>query len=394
MDGPERADSTPWADFVRRGDADGRADGPWPTVRPQDVADIIFTSGTTGAPKGAMLAHGPSVRTYVGVVRLGGPASRRPLPVRLPVLPHRRLEVGGAGLRSPRRDHPPARGLRRRRRHAAGSPRRTITVLPGPPTVFQSILEHPDRDSFDLSTAATLGDGCRHRARRGHPAHARRPAHRHGRHGLRADGDHGHGQHVPPRRSPRGHRHHRGQAARRRVGARSSTTRGRCSATGEPGEILVRGFNVMHGYFDDEEATAARPSTRRVGCARVTSASSGTDGNLRITDRKKDMFIVGGFNAFPAEIEGILLTHPGVGQVAVVGVPDERLGEVGQAYVIPRGGDARGRGVHHRVVPGPHGQLQGAAFGRPGRRAPADGQRQGAALPAPLHRAGVTSWRR
>ena len=81
----------------------GGTDGPWPTVRPQDLADIIFTSGTTGAPKGAMLAHGPSVRTYVGVVRLGGPASRRPLPVRLPVLPHRRLEVGGAGLRPPRR---------------------------------------------------------------------------------------------------------------------------------------------------------------------------------------------------------------------------------------------------------------------------------------------------
>ena len=61
----------------------------------------------------------------------------------------------------------------------------------------------------------------------------------------------------------------------------------------------------------------------------MTSASSANDGNLRITDRKKDMFIVGGFNAFPAEIEGIMLTHPGVAQVAVVGVPDDRLGEVG-----------------------------------------------------------------
>ncbi len=79
----------------------------------------------------------------------------------------------------------------------------------------------------------------------------------------------------------------------------------------EPGEILVRGFNVMRGYFDDEEATAAAIDDE--GWLRTGDIGFvGTDGNLRITDRKKDMFIVGGFNAFPAEIEGILLTHPGV----------------------------------------------------------------------------------
>ena len=105
----------------------------------------------------------------------------------------------------------------------------------------------------------------------------------------------------------------------------------------EPGEILVQGFNVMRGYFDDEEASAA--AIDEEGWLRTGDIGFvGTDGNLRITDRKKDMFIVGGFNAFPAEIEGILLTHPGVSQVAVVGVPDERLGEVGRAYVIPRAG--------------------------------------------------------
>ena len=59
-------------------------------------------------------------------------------------------------------------------------------------------------------------------------------------------------------------------------------------------------------------------------------------GNLRITDRKKDMFIVGGFNAYPAEIEGMIMEHPGVSQVAVVGVPDTRMGEVGCAYVVSR----------------------------------------------------------
>jgi acyl-CoA synthetase (AMP-forming)/AMP-acid ligase II len=62
------------------------------------------------------------------------------------------------------------------------------------------------------------------------------------------------------------------------------------------------------------------------------------DGNLHITDRKKDMFIVGGFNAFPAEIEGVLVRHPDIAQAAVVGLPDERLGEVGVGFVVPRSG--------------------------------------------------------
>jgi acyl-CoA synthetase (AMP-forming)/AMP-acid ligase II len=62
------------------------------------------------------------------------------------------------------------------------------------------------------------------------------------------------------------------------------------------------------------------------------------DGYVQITDRKKDMFIVGGFNAYPAEIESLLLAHPAIAQVAVVGIPDERLGEVGCAYVVRKPG--------------------------------------------------------
>jgi HIP---CoA ligase len=96
---------------------------------------------------------------------------------------------------------------------------------------------------------------------------------------------------------------------------------------------------VMRGYFDDPEATADAFDDE--GYLRTGDIGLvGDDGNLRITDRKKDMFIVGGFNAFPAEIEGVMLTHPGVAQVAVVGMPDDRLGEVGQAYVVRRAGEA------------------------------------------------------
>jgi HIP---CoA ligase len=91
------------------------------------------------------------------------------------------------------------------------------------------------------------------------------------------------------------------------------------------------------GYLDDPEGTAGVIDAE--GWLHTGDICVMDDrGYLRITDRKKDMFIVGGFNAFPAEIEGMLLRHPGVAQVAVVGVPDERLGEVGMAFVVPRTG--------------------------------------------------------
>ena len=106
---------------------------------------------------------------------------------------------------------------------------------------------------------------------------------------------------------------------------------------GEAGELLVRGPNVMRGYFDDPSATAAAIDGEgwlRTGDIAVQDAR----GNVRITDRAKDIFIVGGFNAYPAEIEGLLAANPAVMQSAVIGVPDERLGEVPNAYVVLRPG--------------------------------------------------------
>ena len=106
---------------------------------------------------------------------------------------------------------------------------------------------------------------------------------------------------------------------------------------GEPGEIVVRGYNVMQGYFGDPSETAATVDAD--GWLHTGDVGVMDDrGYVRITDRKKDMFIVGGFNAYPAEIEQMINRHPSVGQVAVVGVPDDRLGEVGKAFVVPRAG--------------------------------------------------------
>ncbi|WP_249643932.1 AMP-binding protein [Nocardia sputi] len=111
---------------------------------------------------------------------------------------------------------------------------------------------------------------------------------------------------------------------------------GRPVPAGAPGEVVVRGANVMHGYLDDPQATIAAVDSGgwlRTGDIGTMDA----DGYLRITDRLADMFIVGGFNAYPAEIERILLTHPAIRAAAVVGVPDPRLGEVGCAFVVRTG---------------------------------------------------------
>jgi acyl-CoA synthetase (AMP-forming)/AMP-acid ligase II len=109
---------------------------------------------------------------------------------------------------------------------------------------------------------------------------------------------------------------------------------GREVPRGEPGEILVRGYTVMSGYYRDKEATAEAIDVEgwlHTGDIGVMDE----DGNVTITDRVKDMYVVGGFNAYPAEVEAILRGHESVAQVAVVGVPDERMGEIGIAYVVP-----------------------------------------------------------
>jgi acyl-CoA synthetase (AMP-forming)/AMP-acid ligase II len=105
----------------------------------------------------------------------------------------------------------------------------------------------------------------------------------------------------------------------------------------DSGEVLLRSANIMLGYLDDPEATAAAVDADgwlHTGDIGTVDAA----GNLRITDRLKDMYICGGFNVYPAEIEQALARLDGVADVAVIGVPDERLGEVGRAFVVRRPG--------------------------------------------------------
>ena len=106
---------------------------------------------------------------------------------------------------------------------------------------------------------------------------------------------------------------------------------------GEPGEVLVSGPNVSPGYWQDDAATAGAFDDGWLHTGDL--ATRDDEGYLRIVDRLKDMYISGGENVYPAEVERALHEHPAVAECAVVGVPDESWGEVGRAFVVVRTGE-------------------------------------------------------
>jgi acyl-CoA synthetase (AMP-forming)/AMP-acid ligase II len=206
-----------------------------------------------------------------------------------------------------------------------------VTVLPGAPTIYQAILDHPERDRRDLSSLRVAVTGAADI-----PVELIRRVH----------------QELPFSRVVTGYGlTEAGTASATQEGddpEAIATTVGRPRpgfevrvvaesdrdlAAGEAGEVLLRGGSVMAGYLDDPAATTQVLSPDgwlRTGDLGVIDEA----GRLRIVGRVKDMFIVGGFNAYPAEIENALLHHPAVRQAAVIGIPDHRLGEVGMAFVV------------------------------------------------------------
>jgi acyl-CoA synthetase (AMP-forming)/AMP-acid ligase II len=209
-----------------------------------------------------------------------------------------------------------------------------ITVLPGAPTLYQSLLDHPDRDKYDLSSLRVAVTGAAdipltliERVRKELPFSLVVTGY-----GLTEAG-------TVSATSPDDD------------AATVATTVGRArpgyairidgDGDGDVGEVLVQSPTIMREYLEDPAATAEAVVDGWLHTGDL--GTIGEDGCLRIVGRSKDMFIVGGFNAYPAEIENALLRHPDVAQVAVIGVPDERLGEVGMAVVVPAGsadGDA------------------------------------------------------
>jgi acyl-CoA synthetase (AMP-forming)/AMP-acid ligase II len=310
-----------------------------PEVSPNDVADILFTSGTTGRSKGAVSAH----RQTIGVARawaeLGGVRQDDRYLVVNPFFHSFGYKIGiVVGLLTGCTLYPVATFDVDETMGLIESAR--ITVLPGAPTLYQSLLNAPGRADRDLSSLRLAVTGAAvvpvvliERMRDEAPS------------GLGIDevvtafgmteavvvtmcrhGDSAetvattNGRAVP------------GMETRIDTGQERA-------GNGQTGELLVRGDYVMLGYLDDPEAT--REAIDEDGWLHTGDVGSlDADGNLTITDRLKDMYISGGFNVYPAEVEQALARLEGVADVAVVGVPDERLGEVGCAYVVRADGSS------------------------------------------------------
>ena len=353
MRGPVPAGAESFADFMA-GDGestnlrDGLA-GPGTdrAVWRSDPCHIMFTSGTTGRPKGVILNHGAICRAYRSWASVIGLREDDRYLIINPFFHSFGLNAGilaclmtGATMiPHPVFDVPSV---------MARVPQERISMLPGPPAIYQTILNHPDLESFDMSTLRLAVTGAAPvpvpmieamRERLGFEVIVTG-------YGLtEASGIATMCRHDDP---PETISATSGRAIED-VEVRVVGPGGAELPRGEPGEIVVRGYNVMDGYLDDPEATVAAIDSD----GWLHSGDIGTmddAGYVMITDRLKDMFICGGFNAYPAEIESAMLAHPAVGQAAVVGRPDQRLGEVGHAFVVPAPGAATGEAARAELV--------------------------------------------
>ena len=283
-----------------------------------DIADIIYTSGTTGRPKGVMMNHAQNLRMYAEWCDL---ADLRRGDRYLIVNPFFHTFGYKAGclasfIRGATMLPVPVFDIDTVVELIAAE---RITMLPGPPTLYHSLLAVEDKAKLATLRAGVTGAADI-------PVELIRRVH----------------EELPFQTLATGYGlTEAGTATMSRPGDSFedvATTAGLPVADVEvrlagDGEVLVRGYSVMQGYFDDPAATAEAIDAD--GWLHTGDLGEFTgSGRLRIVGRKKDMFIVGGFNAYPAEIEGFLMEHPAVAQAAVIGVPDERLGQVGKAFVV------------------------------------------------------------
>ncbi|AIT80032.1 fatty acid--CoA ligase [Novosphingobium pentaromativorans US6-1] len=325
-----------WAAFLAAGKGhEAEADRRLADLPGSGLCDIMFTSGTTGAPKGVMASHEQTVRT----ARLWANATTITHGDRFLILwPFFHcsgykagwvvnLAIGATTLPMAQLDVGDLTDL---------VEREAVTFLPGPPTLFQTLLADP---AFDRKTIASLRVSITGaasvppqmiadmREKLGIPTVLT---------GYGLTEACGTVTMTAPSDPPEIVVRSCGKAIEG-VELRLLDASGATVGPGEPGRVLVRGYNVMQGYLDDPEATAEaidREGWLDTGDIGVIDAN----GYLTITDRSKDMFITGGFNCYPAEIEAMLLDHPQIGAVAVKGIPDERMGEVCAAWIVPVAG--------------------------------------------------------
>ncbi len=326
-----------WVDFMASGsDADrAEVEARCAALSPGDLCDVMFTSGTTGQPKGAMTTHAQNVRVnHEWAAAVGLTADDRYLAVN-PFFNSFGFKAGVLACMITGATILPQATFDVDRTMALVEAE-GVTTLPGPPTLYATILDHPARRSHDLRSVRLAVTGA-----------AVVPVALVER--MRAELSFG------SIITAYGLTECCGTATVNPVDADPTTiattvgralpgtevavmdAAGRLLPPGEDGEVVVRGYNVMLGYLDDPVATAAAVDTE--GWLHTGDVGRlDADGFLRITDRIKDMFVVGGFNVYPAEVEQALMRHAAVAEVAVIGVADERMGERGRAFVVRRPG--------------------------------------------------------
>jgi long-chain acyl-CoA synthetase len=304
-----------------------------PVDVPDDhVAVMMFTSGTAGAPRAAMLSHA-NLRANI-VQGLGSARRVQRGDVVYGVLPlfhifglnvvlGLTLTAGGSVLLVQRFDPSTA---------AESIRARGVTVVPGAPTMWVEFaqLDELEPDTFAgvrlaLSGASRLPLAAAERCRE--------------RFGLEIAEGYGLTEASPVVTSSAGAGTRPGSVGRVLVGieVRLVGDDGKDALVGDVGEIWVRGPNVFLGYLDDPEATA-RVLDADGWLHTGDLATADDDGWLYLVDRAKDLVIVSGFNVFPAEVEAVLLEHPAVAEVGVVGVPHPSTGEAVKAYVVAQPG--------------------------------------------------------
>jgi fatty-acyl-CoA synthase len=301
-----------------------------------DPINIQYTSGTTGTPKGATLSHHNILNNgfFIGEYCRYSEADRVCIPVPFyhcfgMVLGNLAITTHGACIVLPEAAFEPGAVLETVQAEAC-------TSLYGVPTMFIAELEHPDFEKFDLSSLRTgimAGSPCPVEVMR------RVVAQMHMEevticYGMTETSP------VSTQTSPSDDLERRVSTVGRvhpHVEVKVVDVEGRAVPRGQPGELLTRGYSVMLGYWEDPGRTAE--AIDRAGWMHTGDLATMDDaGYVKIVGRSKDMIIRGGENVYPREIEEFLYTHPDIADVQVIGVPDERYGEVVMAWVKPRAG--------------------------------------------------------
>ncbi|HEV8633778.1 MAG TPA: long-chain-fatty-acid--CoA ligase [Chloroflexota bacterium] len=320
--------------------AESQPDRPDAPPRPDDLFCLLYTSGTTGLPKGTRLSH----RAILAHARL----ARReyaltPGAVGLVVLPYfvgatlNCVQIPGLGqgitLVFNRKFSPAAffELIRCER----------VTHVQTVPTMLVRLLESSEIDRADLSSIVTIGYGSA-------PMPVDRLRQLLDRFGPIFTQIYGLTETCAMATVLRRHEHTLAGAAARRLAScgrpaqgvevRLVDEAGQEVGTDRPGEIVIRGPTLMDGYWNADEATAE--AIRGGWFHSGDVARRDADGFIYISDRKKDMIITGGFNVYPKEVEEIVFTHPSVADCAVVGLPDPEWGEAVTAFVAPKAGAA------------------------------------------------------